>query len=466
VAALYGPGRSHARGLIRAGKVNEDSSWSFSAEDGNAILGDPPDWTRYASWHLGYDADADRDTKAAWKYPFGKGGSVYRSGLRAIASRASQQGDTEIANAASAMIRSLDDGDDGASDTARAWYRFEPFAKTDPAEADLYIYDVIGDWGNEGGVSARQFVRDLHALPKSVSTIRLHLNSPGGSVFDAIAIANALQGHAAAVEVRIGALVASAATIVMMGGDRIVMPRNALAMIHDPWAFAFGAYNSEALRDLAEQLDAIRDPIIATYGWHSTLPASELAAMMSATTWMDADEALAHGFATEIAEPVKIAALFDPAVVARLAPIPSHLQARVDALTAKPEPPTPPSPPSHAEAAEVLSACKGAGVLELAEELVTAKATAGEVSARIAHAREINALCATAKLPSLASGYIRARTPVAIVREHLTTMTAALDRLEVDGALHPDAGSKSAPVSINPRDVYARRNAPLALKGA
>ena len=108
---LNGAGRSHANSLIEAGKVNQSADWSFSAEDGNSLLGDPPDWAAYGKWFLGVDDAEDRETKAHYKYPFGKDGQVYRSALRAIASRAAQQNETEISDSASGMLDKLDKKD-------------------------------------------------------------------------------------------------------------------------------------------------------------------------------------------------------------------------------------------------------------------------------------------------------------------------------------------------------------------
>lgn len=104
---LYGPGVAHARALIKAGKV-ADGPWGFSGADGNAILGDPPDWTAYASWHLGHDTAATPKTKDAWKYPVGKGGQVYRAALIAIEGRGTQEGDTAIAAAATTLRAEVD----------------------------------------------------------------------------------------------------------------------------------------------------------------------------------------------------------------------------------------------------------------------------------------------------------------------------------------------------------------------
>jgi signal peptide peptidase SppA len=106
---LYRAGEKHANSLIDDGKVDKDSDWSFSAEDGDALLGkDGDDWDNYASFHLGEDPDADEKTKARFKYPFGKDGKVFRSALTAIRSRASQQDADEVYEAAGRLLEKID----------------------------------------------------------------------------------------------------------------------------------------------------------------------------------------------------------------------------------------------------------------------------------------------------------------------------------------------------------------------
>lgn len=108
--ALNRKAYDHALALIRQGKVDRTSGWSFSAEDGNRILGDPPDWEEYARWFLLKDPDADPETKEAWKYPYGKGGKVYRSALTAIRQRAAQQNERELFEAAGRLLAEVDKG--------------------------------------------------------------------------------------------------------------------------------------------------------------------------------------------------------------------------------------------------------------------------------------------------------------------------------------------------------------------
>jgi len=95
----------HARSLIEKDKINTESAWTFSADDGNALLGpDNDDWERYALFHLGKDTDQKPETKAYYKYPYGKGSSVYMSALRAIRGRSAQQEHTSVFNVAGRLL--------------------------------------------------------------------------------------------------------------------------------------------------------------------------------------------------------------------------------------------------------------------------------------------------------------------------------------------------------------------------
>ena len=106
---LNKPGVAYANSLIAAGKVDRTSSWSFSADDGNALLGDGgDDWASYGKAHLGIDTTAAEQTKARYSYPFAKGGKLYRSGLIAIRQRAGQQGEDALFAAAGTLLDKVD----------------------------------------------------------------------------------------------------------------------------------------------------------------------------------------------------------------------------------------------------------------------------------------------------------------------------------------------------------------------
>jgi hypothetical protein len=102
-------GYERAASLIHAGKVDKTAAWSFSAEDGNALISEGKgDMAFFAVWHLGQHEGEDPKTKGCWAYPFGKGGQVYRSALTAIRQRAGQQKDQAILDAAGKLIEEID----------------------------------------------------------------------------------------------------------------------------------------------------------------------------------------------------------------------------------------------------------------------------------------------------------------------------------------------------------------------
>jgi ATP-dependent Clp protease protease subunit len=170
--------------------------------------------------------------------------------------------------------------------------------------AEVAIYDEIGAYG----VSAKGFLAELGALPEG-TPVDLRLNSPGGSVFDAVAIHNALKRHEGTVTVWIDGIAASAASYIAMAGDEIVMPENAFLMIHDPAGLVMGT--AEDMRAMAEALDKVKGSLVSGYAVKSGRTPEEVSALMSAETWFDAADAVAQGFADRLIEPVRIAANFD-----------------------------------------------------------------------------------------------------------------------------------------------------------
>jgi ATP-dependent protease ClpP protease subunit len=363
----------------------------------------------------------------------------------------------------------------------KTWFRMK-VQEDDPSIADIYIYDFIGDWidemlnevfGEEVTVTAKAFVEELEKLPDSVKALRVHVNSPGGDVFGAVAIANALRDQrlvkGRAVETSIEGLAASAASIIVQAGDPIRMGDNSLIMIHNPWTLAIG--EADELRKDAQDLDTIRNGIISTYQWHSELSEDEIGALMDATTWLEADEAIEKGFATEKVEGLKAVASIGPRGLTKLA-VPEKYSDRVKALV-KPEPKADAGnlaldDEEPAQATEVLRLCREGDCLDIAESLIEDGLSIERVQSRVkaevesranakARATEIQGLCEKAKLPELADGYIRGQMSSDDVRAHLTAFTARLDRAEIDGGLEPDNGYRPK-AKINVSQVYADRN--------
>lgn len=169
------------------------------------------------------------------------------------------------------------------------------------ADAELLLYGAISDrsWSNDE-VTPRLFAEDLHALGGKSLTVRI--NSPGGDVFAAQSIYNQLRTYGGRVTVRIDGLAASAATIVACAGDTVIMPTNALYMIHNPATVTVG--DAAEMRTAADVLDTVRETIVNVYQKRTSdhLTAEELTAMMDDETWMTAQEALAYGFVDQIDE--------------------------------------------------------------------------------------------------------------------------------------------------------------------
>lgn len=179
--------------------------------------------------------------------------------------------------------------------------RFWQFrAAAEPGVGELLLYGEIADatwWGNE--VTPKQFWDDLQNLG-DIKELKVYINSPGGDVFAGQAIHSMLRRHQARVMVYVDGLAASAASLVAMAGDRIIMPRNAMMMVHRPWTIVAG--NAATLRQIADDLDKIMESMLAVYESRTGLDRTRVMELLDAETWMTAEEAVSLGFADEIEE--------------------------------------------------------------------------------------------------------------------------------------------------------------------
>ena len=164
--------------------------------------------------------------------------------------------------------------------------------------ATLRVYDPIDSWGGEWGVSAKEFAAALDGLPDGVTEIRLHLNSPGGEVWEAIAIMNMLREHPARVVAVVDGLAASAASFIACSADEVVMGRNSQLMIHDGRGLCMGT--AEDMRGLADLLDKISDNIASVYAAKAGSTVRHWRDVMLAETWFDAAEAVTAGLADRV----------------------------------------------------------------------------------------------------------------------------------------------------------------------
>lgn len=164
-------------------------------------------------------------------------------------------------------------------------------------EATIYLYDLIvgSEWEAEwfGGVTAQQLVPQIDQL--DVDTIHLRINSPGGDVFAAQAIAAALKRNKAKVIAHVDGLAASAATAIAVVCDQVLIADGAMFMIHNAWTIAMGDKND--FMETADLLDKVDSALCAQYAAKSGKPVAEISKLMDAETWFTGQEAVDAGFA-------------------------------------------------------------------------------------------------------------------------------------------------------------------------
>lgn len=169
--------------------------------------------------------------------------------------------------------------------------------------AELYIYGTIAksSWWDESTVSSKSVKEKLETI--EAKTIKVHINSGGGDVFESIAIHNLLKQHDATIEMYVDGLAGSGASIILMAGDKRYMPVNAMVMVHKASTYGYG--NSDDFRKVADDLDKIDAAVIASYKSRFIGTTDELTELVTASTWLTAEESLALGFCTDVLDEVE-----------------------------------------------------------------------------------------------------------------------------------------------------------------
>ena len=171
-------------------------------------------------------------------------------------------------------------------------------------EADIYIYGEITKYAFEeyGEVSSITFKNELNALGEEINKINLYINSPGGSVFEGMAIMAMLQRHPAQIHAFIDGVAASCASVIPMIADKITAYENSMFMIHNAYTWAVG--NAEQLRKAADDLERINTTMIRGYLNRAgdKLDETRLKEMLDAETWLSAADALSYGLCDEVVE--------------------------------------------------------------------------------------------------------------------------------------------------------------------
>jgi ATP-dependent Clp endopeptidase proteolytic subunit ClpP len=373
----------------------------------------------------------------------------------------------------------------------RRWYDFRAQARG----AEIVIYDEIGAFG----IPAKAFLDELKALG-SVTELTVRINSPGGSVFDGVAIYNALKRHDAAITVWVDGIAASIASMIAMAGDEVVMPENAMLVLHDPSGLVAGTASD--MRAMAEALDRMKAGMVTAYRDKSGRDDAEIDALMAAETWLSAHEALELGLADRVEQPVRMAARFDlsrfrnpPAQLAALAAKPSpqeddmsdskkaspRKQGPDGSATAQVTPPEtsadetatrdasasvavalaePASTPAVATQPAVAEAARPAeSAPQASAQVIDLDAVrADERRATLAYVAEVHDLCAIAGRGDLAAGFIAKATPVAQVRRSLLEARAAEDEATATRSQVRPASVEPAQPAIDTAAIYAARN--------
>lgn len=210
---------------------------------------------------------------------------------------------------------------------------FNMKASADGKSADVFIYGEITKyaWEEYGEVSSTSFKNELDELGE-VDVINLYINSPGGSVFEGVAIHNMLKRHKARIIVRVDALAASIASVIAMAGEEIRMPKNSMMMIHNPWTFAMG--NAVELRKQADDLDRIGQSAIQSYLQKASEKIDEetLKQLLDAETWLSADDAFSYGLCDVVEDANEMAASISGDLFAKYKNVPNEFRQQNEPL--------------------------------------------------------------------------------------------------------------------------------------
>ena len=195
--------------------------------------------------------------------------------------------------------------------------------------ADMYIDgEIVSEEYEDSDVSAVGF-RDALKQLGDIKQLNLYINSPGGDVFQGIAIYNMLKRNKAKVNIYVDGVAASIASVIAMAGDTIFMPSNSMLMIHNPYTMAIG--NANELRKAADDMDQITKASKQSYldKAGDKLTDAKLQEIMDNETWLTAQEAVDYGLADEVLEPVQAVASINNPFAKNFKHIPKELLADV-----------------------------------------------------------------------------------------------------------------------------------------
>ncbi len=177
-------------------------------------------------------------------------------------------------------------------------------AKAHGGAANISILSEIGEYG----ITAKDFKAELNGLGNP-AVLNISISSNGGDVSQGFAIFNMLKRHSAKKVVTVEGIAASMASVIAMAGDEIVMPSNAMMMIHNPWGGVVG--DADDVESFAGGLRKMQGQLADVYAERSGADREEIVKLMDAETWLTAQEAVDLGLADRVSDAVRMAALID-----------------------------------------------------------------------------------------------------------------------------------------------------------
>lgn len=203
------------------------------------------------------------------------------------------------------------------------------FAVTKAAKSELYLYDAIGADFFGGGITAKTVCDELKKC--KAGQLDIYINSPGGSVFEGLAIYNQIKRWNGRKVVHVDGIAASIASVIAMAGDEINIASNGMLMIHRAWGLTAG--NGDEMRKYAESLDKIDSTLLDTYVARTGGDRKAIDAWMAAETWMTADEAVERKFASKKTAEKAIEASFP--MLDKFRNVPDNLRKQAMSIDAK-----------------------------------------------------------------------------------------------------------------------------------
>lgn len=330
----------------------------------------------------------------------------------------------------------------------KPWYSIKAAAEGSDV-AEISILEDIHPWY---GCNAKSYLAEFRALQGD--KVKMFLNTPGGSVTEALAMSNGMRATGKKIEAHVLGIAASAGAFLAISADRCVMPANTFMFLHDPETGVHG--NADELRDVAGDLDKIGDSLMAVYAkrWKGTPEALEQ--LLKDEPLLTAAECLEYGFCDEVIDGPEVTASFD------LDMLPPAARKVFDAVTAKkpaPEPaPAPAADPAFADV--IAAAAKAAGLEKYTAIFVTdpEASTPQKATALIERARNVVALATHAGLADRAEALIRGRKSMDEVRAELCAELSEADiknRVDTARRSGPAPGDAAAAADVNPTSLWA-----------